>query len=359
MNIFLGKNLKNLRMQKNLTQEKLAEFLGVSFQTISKWERGDTYPDITMLPEIASFFKISIDDLLGVNEAETENEILKALEEYDNITDKKLKQEVISKLKDKYPNDFRILLRYMTYLVHFSDKDQETISKIKSIYENIQENCVVDKIRLSSKRHIIEFYHSLSKRENSGITFGDCEKIIREMPRMKDSEECCCFFYPDNMTERDTKIQNTIEEILSLFHSVFSHYFFYDERFSEDWKTDAFRKEIDFLNFIYDDGNYGKMWRNMIYNYGCIAVSYFRIGNNEKGFANLRKSAELAVKFDEMERITTMHSKLFEGKGFDKHTLGSTYSARGQMKHLFTEKYPLSAEIKNSEEFKKIVNLLG
>ena len=82
MNIYFGENLKNLRKEKNLTQEKLADFLGVSFQTVSKWERGDTYPDITMLPEIAGFFKISVDDLLGVNRAENEKEILRCLDHF-------------------------------------------------------------------------------------------------------------------------------------------------------------------------------------------------------------------------------------------------------------------------------------
>lgn len=40
MNIYFGKNLKELRLKKNLTQEKIADILGVSFQTVSKWERG-------------------------------------------------------------------------------------------------------------------------------------------------------------------------------------------------------------------------------------------------------------------------------------------------------------------------------
>ncbi len=52
MNIYFGENIKRLRSEQNLTQEALAGFLGVSFQTISKWERGETYPDITMLPVI-------------------------------------------------------------------------------------------------------------------------------------------------------------------------------------------------------------------------------------------------------------------------------------------------------------------
>ena len=90
MTIYFSENLKKLRLSKNLTQDKLADFLNVSFQTISKWERGETYPDITMLPSIAMFFKVSIDGLLGINNARDEEEIKRLLEEHDNLTDDKL-----------------------------------------------------------------------------------------------------------------------------------------------------------------------------------------------------------------------------------------------------------------------------
>ena len=75
MTIYFGENLKRLRKEKELTQETLADFLGVSFQTISKWERGETYPDITMLPIISRFFNTTVDDLLGVDKAKKEEKI--------------------------------------------------------------------------------------------------------------------------------------------------------------------------------------------------------------------------------------------------------------------------------------------
>lgn len=363
MNIYFGENLKELRRNKNLTQEKLADFLGVSFQTISKWERGDTYPDITMLPEIASFFKVSVDDLLGVNRAENEKEILKVLEEYDNLTDTDLKQEIIYELKEKYPNDFRILLRYMTCLVHFKEKTPENTAKIIAIYENIKQNCNNDKIRISAKRHIAELYKGLSEKEGSGITFDDCEKIIKEMPRMRDGQEMFCFYYPENYPNGDEIIMDTLEEQFLLLNTVYSHYFHYngfsyDRNFSDEWVLSAFKKELDFLNFVYDDGHYGKMWRTVIYNYGHLGVRYYKIKDFENALKNFRKMAELAIKFDSMERKTVMHSVMFEGKEFDKHTLGSTYVAKSQIKHLLTNKYPLSDEFKNSDEFKEILKML-
>ena len=66
MNINLAEQLKALRKEKNISQEKLATYLGISYQAISKWENGNAYPDIQLLPDIARFFGITIDELLQV-----------------------------------------------------------------------------------------------------------------------------------------------------------------------------------------------------------------------------------------------------------------------------------------------------
>lgn len=58
-----SKNLKRFRLAKNLTQEQAAEALGVSSQTISRWECETTLPDVAMLPRIARLYCVSIDDL--------------------------------------------------------------------------------------------------------------------------------------------------------------------------------------------------------------------------------------------------------------------------------------------------------
>lgn len=55
-----------LRKRENKTQQELADALGVSYQTVSKWETGVTMPDIGLLPELASYFKVSVDELLGL-----------------------------------------------------------------------------------------------------------------------------------------------------------------------------------------------------------------------------------------------------------------------------------------------------
>ena len=63
MKLYVSENLKRLRKEKGFTQEQLATRLNVSFQAVSKWECGESYPDIVMLPSIAQIFSVSLDDL--------------------------------------------------------------------------------------------------------------------------------------------------------------------------------------------------------------------------------------------------------------------------------------------------------
>lgn len=66
MDLFIGENIKRLRRDRKLTQEEVAAHLGISFQTVSKWERGEGYPEITMLPALANYFGVSVDELIGM-----------------------------------------------------------------------------------------------------------------------------------------------------------------------------------------------------------------------------------------------------------------------------------------------------
>ncbi|MDE6169336.1 MAG: helix-turn-helix domain-containing protein, partial [Acetatifactor sp.] len=69
----IGKRIRTLRMTKKVKQEELAEYLGVSFQAVSKWETGASVPDIALLPNIAVYFGVTIDELFQFpDEAELE-----------------------------------------------------------------------------------------------------------------------------------------------------------------------------------------------------------------------------------------------------------------------------------------------
>ena len=63
-----GEQLAFLRREKQVTQEQLAQAMGVTNQAVSKWESGQSYPDITLLPRLAVYFQVTVDELLGVAE---------------------------------------------------------------------------------------------------------------------------------------------------------------------------------------------------------------------------------------------------------------------------------------------------
>lgn len=66
----------DLRKKQGLTQQDLASAIGVTFQTVSKWENGVTMPDVAMLPLLAEYFQITVDELLGLRPLSGEEYIL-------------------------------------------------------------------------------------------------------------------------------------------------------------------------------------------------------------------------------------------------------------------------------------------
>ena len=197
----------------------------------------------------------------------------------------------------------------------------------------------------------------MARDENSHVTFADCEKIIKEMPRMRDGREMYFNCYPENHPKRDEIIQEAIEEEICLLDNTMFRYLS-DDRYSLEFRIALAEKAMEFFNFVYDDGNYGRIWRVMLYNHGYLGMRYYELSDTKNALENFRKMSEIAAKFDSMDRISVMHSVMFEGKEFDKHTLGSTYIAKMQVKELLTEKYPLSDEFKSTPEFKEILSKL-
>lgn len=76
-------NLSNIlvkkRKEKGITQDQLAAYIGVSKASVSKWETGQSYPDITFLPQLAAYFNMSVDELIGYKPQMTKEDIKEAL----------------------------------------------------------------------------------------------------------------------------------------------------------------------------------------------------------------------------------------------------------------------------------------
>ena len=112
MQINLKDKLHSLRMQKNITQETLAKHLGITPQSVGKWERGEGFPDITLLPRIAFYFDITVDELLCVDQVRVEE----AIAEYQhqaavcqNNGENEKNLELWEHAYAEFPNDCRVI----------------------------------------------------------------------------------------------------------------------------------------------------------------------------------------------------------------------------------------------------------
>ena len=75
MKLEIGQTIRSLRAKNKVTQEELANAIGVTAQAVSKWERGEGYPDITLLPDMAAYFRVTLDTLCGIDEQKKQRKI--------------------------------------------------------------------------------------------------------------------------------------------------------------------------------------------------------------------------------------------------------------------------------------------
>ena len=365
MTLFIGENIKKLRLEKGITQEALAETLGITFQSVSRWERGESYPDITLLPTIASFFNISVDALLGTNKLQNEQKINEYLELYDTmkLKDMPFTLKQYEKAVKEFPGDFRILVRYMQLLqeeklfghsseLAFSGAYKKISEDITRIYNNIQKHCTDDSIRIRSKKvmitHLLWKYDCICNEEGKFRVFEEylrqAEDIADTLPSMRDSREMMAI--PDEKNYYETH-KKTLEELIFLLHEELFGYCFY-RSLPERIKQHECLQEL--LDLIYPDGSYGKNCFFRLYNYGHLGHLYQQTGNDEAALKYLHTAAEYAKELDSSPDASE-HIKRFYNYG----TAYRELNAAQFMKAVMTEHYPLSEAFKATREFKEII----
>lgn len=143
MSMNMGGKIRQLRKQKGVSQEVLAQYLGLSFQAVSKWENGTTLPDVTLIPALASFFGVSTDELFSFNRLETEKRIEKIVGEAAALrwTEPDKAEAILREGLRKYPgND--ILLNNLLYVLRGPERREEAVTLCRSLIEGTKDDCV-------------------------------------------------------------------------------------------------------------------------------------------------------------------------------------------------------------------------
>ena len=154
----IGDKIKELRKSRKLTQEQLAEYFGISSQAVSKWETGMSSPDIDMLPKIASFFNITIDELMDYDRQRIMDEVDDLVAESVPLRKDPAKAEAFYReaLK-KYPNN-EVLLNCLLIVIP-NDRSREKIKIAEQLLDYTSE----DDIRIDVLRLMTLMYHNLGE----------------------------------------------------------------------------------------------------------------------------------------------------------------------------------------------------
>ena len=146
MKLYIGEQLKALRKEKQITQETLADVLGVSYQSVSRWELGVCYPDMELLPTIANYFGVTIDRLLSNDVTSKEADIKQFYENLNNFEHGSLEKiQYIEKYCHRYPADdkFAFILQdtIKNHLLMNKEKVPLYLPTMIKLYERLKGTC--------------------------------------------------------------------------------------------------------------------------------------------------------------------------------------------------------------------------
>ncbi len=174
----ISKCIVQKRKEKGITQEKLAEYIGVSKASVSKWESGQSYPDILLLPELATFFNVSVDELLGYSPQLTNEDIKKIYNKFSHEFAAKPFDEVMEQCNQaikEYYSCFPFLLAMIQLLLNHS-----TLAKTEDIKKEIMQQCILLSQRVKEESDSIRDLKSANTMEAlAEMALGNSEEVIR------------------------------------------------------------------------------------------------------------------------------------------------------------------------------------
>ncbi len=172
--IKIGEKIRLLRKKNDVTQDRLAEHLGVTPQAVSRWESGVCYPDMNALPAIADYFSVSMDELLCYNNVQKESKVRAYREEvehlldHDRVTDA---LELLRRAMADVPSDYALQLDTAGVLSLYADLISESatgerveaavkaaLSEAVSLCRHILDDCTDDRLRDETKKTLCDIY---------------------------------------------------------------------------------------------------------------------------------------------------------------------------------------------------------
>lgn len=301
----LGNIIKKLRLDRNMTQEQLAEVLSISAQAVSRWETNIALPDISLLPALANFFDVTTDYLLEVDTSKREKEIESLLEDARKYTTKgqwKAGIEILRKAIKKHPSSHR-LMDELAGALYCSPQEMEEISdeehekllqEVASLEEYVHENTKDAELRYSAISLLCFVYPQLKMADKA-------EKLAKTMPYAHQCRESLLVSVSEKTKQyryKQDAILTYLGQIILEINTIGNPLDDNTEPYTPEEKVLLHKKVIDILNIIFEDKNYGFYGQEIAWTYLRIAWCYALMKNRDGTLQYLQLAKEQAINND-------------------------------------------------------------
>ena len=355
----IGEKIKELRKKNDLTQEKLAEYLCVSYQAVSKWECGFSSPDLSLIVPLAKLLHVTTDELLGMTVPETDKRKL----DYDALYEKAHKPEqleIAQKAVREYPGELKYI-KWQANCLYMLAYDNYTTQE--KFYEDLEK---------ALKLEFVVFENSTDEKlKNSALA---C--IVRNLGALRRNDKAKKFaeMYPKALgLDKDTVMEWALtgEEKNKHSQEILMRHFDGMLRILVN-KTDSTNPNLKCLDYLecaekaihsmIPSGEYNRYYDDLI----DIAIHKAQIYANtdpQKAIQELKKARDYAVTFDNLfmikPTVISYNSPYFDLLSFDSTDL-LVYGSLEDNKRIDNFKWWLSGNcfdvIRERYDFQQLVN---
>ncbi len=262
----LGNNIAKFRKSSDVTQEQLAEQLGVSVSAVSQWETGKTMPDISAIPVLCHVFNVTADELLGIDREKEEAEIKRINAEANLLMDRGHLAKAEKMLLDahkRYPNSYELMVSLMNLYFNLSlmegdsaenkNKEEKYLHKCIHYAQKILEGCKDEESRASANQILCFSYDRLGENEKA-------IEIARRMPTMSVCRESLLTVVSKDRAKLDSRQTEIFMLLQGLCVSLdCCNVKFEDGTFAYNAMEEAAlaQKIIDLLDVLFEEKDYG------------------------------------------------------------------------------------------------------
>lgn len=289
MNIKISETIKELRRAQNLTQDEVASALGVTYQSVSRWENGLSYPDITILPDIASFFGVTLEELFGIDSSAEEKILEELWNEADKLVDLDERISLAEKYAQRLPHNVKIeRFRMRMYCQKGIDFCRERLSEIRKTCQFIMDH---SEDSSGDFRWAVEFMILVENAE-------DLETWLALLDRRSSTTTAQALIERYDYRGEVEKFNESIQrEIVDSLKTIFNDNFCKRDRQSfknAQSRVDGQKAILSIIDALRDTSVEADAWiADRAFYYLRLAAGSFGAGLVEEGYSALEKTVDL------------------------------------------------------------------